>query len=266
MKNKPIHTNHRERMRGRALFGLESFADHELLEMLLFGTIPRGDTNEIGHTLIERFGSFNAVLEASVEELESVNGIGRSSAVQIKLSTEMMRRYCQYYVEPVQQYNSLQKIVTFLWPRFLGLDHERLYAMFFNNKMALIDCKAISDGSVNSANLHYRVLVARALEKKASAVVLAHNHPHGVTQPSDFDIKMTNNISDALALVGIPLLEHLVFAEDRFQSIMKTNCFIPQVMARSDCVSTGADGFDAELFYDIDEETYRFLPPATLQK
>ena len=121
-----IHKSHRERIRDKAELGFLPFADHELFEMLLFYSIPRGDTNELGHLLIERFGSFNAVLEASVDELQQVKGIGLNSALQIKLIAEMMRRYVSGVVEDTPRYDRLSKVAQYIWPRFLGLGNERM--------------------------------------------------------------------------------------------------------------------------------------------
>lgn len=257
-ENKNIHAHHRDRIRERAELGFDSFAEHELLEMLLFYSIPRGDTNVIGHELIEHFGSFNAVIEASVDELQAVKGIGHSSALQIKLVGEMIRRYVGGYVENVQQYDTLRKVAEYIWPRFLGLSNEQLYMMMFNNKMAMIDCVRLAEGSVNSASVPVRVLVEQAFKKNASSIVLAHNHPHGMATPSQNDLDLTHSIAEGLAMIDVPLIEHIVIAEDRFMPLVKTRCGIPKIHATSNCSLLGTQGFDAEKFYDIDEETYRF--------
>jgi len=255
---KNIHASHRDRIRERAELGFHSFSDHELLEMLLFYSIPRGDTNVLGHALIERFGSFNVVIESSVDELMTVKGIGKSSALQLKLVGEMIRRYVGGFAKKVPRYDSLKKIAEYIWPRFLGLSNEHLYMMMFNNKMAIIECARLAEGSVNSASVPIRVLVERAFKKNASAIVLAHNHPHGVSTPSDCDLELTHLFAEALAMVDIPLIEHLVIAEDRFMPLIKTHCGLPKIRSTTSCSLFGANGFDAEHFYDIDEETYRF--------
>ena len=256
--NKNVHASHRDRIRERAEWGFHPFAEHELLEMLLFYSIPRGDTNVLGHELIEHFGSFNAVLEASVDELTAVKGIGKTSALQIKLVAEMIRRYVGGFAEKVPRYDTVKKVAEYIWPRFLGLSNEQLYMMIFNNKMAMIDCLRLAEGSVNSASVPIRMVAELSLKKNASAIILAHNHPHGVATPSDNDLQMTHTLADSLAAIDVPLIEHLIIAEDRFMPIVKTHCSLPKVRSASNCSLFGANGFDADSFYDVDEETYRF--------
>jgi len=255
-----VHENHRERMRNRYyVSGFDSFSDHEILEMILYHSIPRGDTNELAHRLIEHFGDFNHVIEAKPDELKNVKGIGESSAMLIKLVEAAVRIYATSFVEVEAQYDTVKKIADFMWPRFFGLDHERLYMLMFNNKMGMIDCVPIADGTVSSASVQTRPIIEKALGKKASSIVLAHNHPHGIAFPSDSDVALTMKLYDGLSLMDIPLLEHLVIAENRFTPIIKTRCGISQKVS-GDSVLMGANGFDVEHFYDVDEETYRFEP------
>ena len=253
-----IHKSHRERIRDKAMLGFLPFADHEILEMMLFYSIPRGDTNELGHQLIERFGSFNAVLEASVDELQQVKGIGLSSALQIKLVAEMVRRYVAGIVETTPRYDTLSKVAEYIWPRFAGLAEENLYVMLFDNRMAMIDCVRVAEGSVNSASVPLGRLLKMAYDKNASAVILAHNHPHGIALPSDVDSELTAGLAERLSSFDITLIEHLIIAEDRYYPIVKNKCRVPgtgNVYNRSYLVSQGLTLDD---FYDIDEETYRF--------
>ncbi len=254
------HDNHRERMRKRYyLSGFDSFSDHEILEMILYHCMPRGDTNELAHRLIEHFGNFNHVIEAKPDELKNIKGIGESAAMLLKLVEAAVRIYASSYVEVETRYDTIKKIADFMWPRFFGLDHERLYMLLLNNKMGMIDCIALADGSVNSASIQTRFIIERALSKKAAGVVLAHNHPHGIATPSDSDVSLTMRLYDGLSLIDIPLLEHIVIAENRFVPIIKTRCGISGRIFGSDSL-VGTNGFDPDRFYDVDEENYRFEP------
>ncbi len=238
--------------------GFDSFSDHEILEMMLYHAIPRGDTNEIAHLLIDHFGSFNRVIEAKPEELRTVKGVGESAAMLIKLIEAAVRMYATSYVEEEVQYDTVRKIADYVWPRFFGLDHERLFMILFNNRMGIIECVPVADGSVSSAFFHSRAIIERALSKKASGVVLVHNHPHGLATPSESDISMTMKLCDGLALVDIPLIEHLVVAENRFSPIIKM--YYNKSCIESDSRMVGTIPFDYDHFYDVDEETYRFEP------
>ena len=121
-------------------------------------------------------------------------------------------------------YNTFSKIRDYLNPYFLGLGVERLYVMFFNNRMNLIDIMMLSEGTVNSSNSSVRKLTELALSKKASAVVLAHNHPNGSAIPSSSDNEMTDSLNNYLGDFGVVLVEHLIFAEYRCMPIMRQRC------------------------------------------
>ncbi len=252
-------------MRERVLqAGYDDFADHEILEMFLYATNARGDTNETAHRLIEHFGSFGAVMEADVEELTEVSGVGRQSAFQISLGMELVRRCARSRTVKATSYTSVRQIAEYIWNYLFGLDHERLYLMLFDNRMELISHVRLSDGTVNSTAVPKRELMEIVLRKHASSVVLAHNHPHGEAQASEEDIRVTTEIAELLRMIGVTLREHLVITDDRFQSIMKNHYRFPHVMADSAQVSE--DGFDWNAFYDVDEETYRFPMLKTLSE
>lgn len=252
-----MHEHHRERIRKRFLeYGFDSFADHEYLETLLYYSKARGDTNPLAHTLMERFGSIRNVLEASPDELMQVEGIGEQTVLLLKVILEGVRRYAASLAEETTIFDSVTKIAEYIWCRFLGLDHERLYLMLFNNRMNMIDCSIMSDGTVNTSDAPIGKIVERALQKKAACVVLAHNHPRGIATPSDNDIAVTVRIAEALRLVDIPLREHLVITDDRFSAIVKNHLRYRTFSSRN--VQVGGSIPDDSRFYNVDEEEYRF--------
>ncbi|MBR2721464.1 MAG: RadC family protein [Clostridia bacterium] len=252
-----MHENHRQRMRERFLKSdPDTFYEHELLEMLLYSAIPRGDTNEYAHLLLERFGSLRGVFEASPESLQEVRGIGPSAAVSIKLVLEMMKRYAKDLNAPVVCYDKISKIVSFLHPRFLGATSEQVHLLLFNNRMEMLDASVVSVGSVNSADVPIQDIATKALYTKASHAILAHNHPHGWALPSAEDKHVTERVRVAFDLFKVNLLEHLVFSDDGYYPIMKQEY---GVFRSATPLGQLCSDFYHD-FYDIDEESFRFPP------
>lgn len=200
--------------------GMGGFTDHELLELALFYSRPRVNTNPTAHALLERFGSVKGVLEASSDELCDVNGVGASSALLFQLVTELMRRYEATMSKKTVCYNDVCKIGDYLHPYFLGLGVERLYLLLFNNRMNLLECILLSEGTVNCTNASLRKISELVVHKHASAVVLAHNHPNGMVFPSSADIELTSTVENYLKPMGVVLLEHFIFCDRRYYPML----------------------------------------------
>lgn len=216
------HAHHRQRMIDRAMAdGLENFADHELLEMLLFYSQPRVNTNPTAHALLERFSSVKDTVNASIDDLCTVDGTGVRSALLIKMVGEMMKRYERDAFQRISSYRSVVQIARFLHPYFVGVNVERLYMVLFNNRMNIIDCVMLSEGSVNATDISLAKISKAVFQKNAAAVLLAHNHPNGLTIPSDEDVQMTEEVQRHLSPLGIVLLEHLVFVDYSYRPILK---------------------------------------------
>ena len=219
------HEGHRQRMRERlAKTSPAAFADHELLEMLLYYTHARGDTNEIAHSLIEAFGSIEGVLDADHARLLTVLGIGEKSATFFTLLGELSRRYLSQKLFDDKNGKDVldtpEKIASFLAPRFVGATKELAYALLLDNVMRPLDCFPLSEGTVSGVSLSVRAIAERAYTKHAVAAVLAHNHPGGVAVPSTEDINATHHVAQALALLGVPLIEHYVFSNRAYTPII----------------------------------------------
>lgn len=214
-----IHDGHREKMRRRFLTGgLDGFADHEALELLLYYAIPRRDTNPIAHALMERYGSLSAVLAAPVEDLQKVEGIGERAAVLLKLVPQVCRMARLEEASREAVLNSSERAGSYLLERFSGETREVIYELCLDRKGKLLACKRLGEGGVSYADLDIRKLVENALLTSASAVILAHNHPSGVALPSPEDYATTDRANQALATVGIPLTDHIIVADQDFVS------------------------------------------------
>ena len=215
-----IHDGHREKMRQRFLKGgLDSFADHEALELLLYYAIPRRDTNPIAHALMERYGSLSAVLAAPVEDLKKVEGVGESAAILLKLAPQLYRKAKMSDAEQETILSSVERVGAYLLERFAGEKNEVVYQLCLDRKGKLLVCKKLGEGGVTSADLDIRRLVENALLTGASSVVLAHNHPSGVALPSRDDYAATDRAKTALNVVGVALTDHIIVADGDFVSM-----------------------------------------------
>jgi len=224
-----IHDGHRQRLKNRFLTeGLDNFEELQVLELLLFYCIPRQDTNPIAHRLLEHFGSFAQVIEASPEELKKVPGVGDSVATFLSFVTSAGRYYS------VKQQNADVKILSdletcgkYLIPYFRSRRNETVFLLCLDAKCKVLCCKEVGEGSVNSAAVPIRRIVEMALGANATSVVLAHNHPSGVAVPSGEDVQTTCRLAMALSAVEITLIDHMVVADEDFVSMRQSGVYDP---------------------------------------
>ena len=225
MATKSIHRGHRERLKQRFLEeGLDNFTDIQVLELLLFYAIPRSDTNPIAHGLLAHFGSLSQVLEADVEELKKVPGIGDHAATLLALVIDLCRYYQVNCAQQTQMLTTLEDCGKYLVPRFFGRTKETVFLLCLDAKCKVLCCKEIGEGSVNTASVSVRKVVETALAANATTVVLAHNHPSGIAVPSNEDIQTTRRIAAALNAVEIYLADHIVVADGDYVSMVQSGC------------------------------------------
>lgn len=224
-----IHKDHRQRLRDRFLKdGLDNFDELYVLELLLFYCIPRVDTNPLAHRLLDHFGSLTNVLNASVEELEKVEGVGKNTSTFLSLITQVGRYYQIKQSEPGKILRTIDQCGNYLVPYFFGREQETVFMLCLDAKCKVLCCKMVGQGSVNSANVPVRRVVEMALAANATTVVLAHNHPSGLAIPSADDIQTTQRIAAALETVEITLADHIVVCKDDFVSIVQSKYYDPQ--------------------------------------
>ena len=218
-----IHDGHRERMKKRFLEeGLDSFTQIQALELLLFYCIPQKDTNPLAHALLDRFGSLSQVLEAPVEELRKVPGVGAHTATFLHLITEAGRFYLVNRSSQESILPSLESCAEYMLPFFFGRKVETVFLLCLDAKCKVLCCKEIGEGSVNAAGISVRRVVETALNAGATTVVLAHNHPSGLALPSAEDIQTTRRVATALSAVEIHLADHIVVADGDYVSMVQS--------------------------------------------
>lgn len=210
-----LHENHRARMQERvARYGMESLAEHEVLEYLLYLSIPRQDTNPLAHRLIDHFGSFCRVMEATPQELMQVKGIGPRSAQLISDIMEFGRYYAVKKRKKLAMLDTTANAVEYVKPLFLGLQNEVLYVILMDNAShPLFDLKA-AEGVPNHVSIDTRKLLRDVLRSNATSAILAHNHPTGPALPSKADQMTTLQIMQLLAPAGVSILDHIIVAGD----------------------------------------------------
>ena len=220
MKNNDnqIHKGHRNRLKQNMIENDFNVSDINLLESLLFYSVSRADTNETAHRLINAFGSVSAVLEADIEDIKSVEGVGENSAFLIKLVSKLGKRAISEKRNG-KIINSVGAAISVLRPVFLHEKDEIMVVILLDNSNRFIALKELARGTVNSASYDNRKLVEFAMRSNAAGVILAHNHPHGVAQPSGEDLDSTREARNLLNKIGVSLLDHVIFNDDSYTSI-----------------------------------------------
>lgn len=223
------HAGHRKRLKDRfRKDGLDGFTDIQILELLLFFGIPRRDTNEIAHALLDRFGTLHQVLETPTHELEKVDGIGEQASTLLNLTREIARSYAVSRAEEDKILSTIAECGNYLKSFFIGKRNETVYLLCLDAKCKVLGCTEVGQGSVNCASVSVRKIVETALSLNATSVVLAHNHPSGVAVPSDEDRLTTRRVAMGLDAVGIVLADHIVVADGDYVSMVESNMYRPE--------------------------------------
>ena len=209
-----IHAGHRQRLKNRFInSGLEDFENHNALELLLFYSIPRIDTNPIAHELIQHFGSISAVFDAPVNELIKVKNITENTASLIKLVTSLNKLYLEDK-HTLDTIDSLETAGEYVKNKFFGLTNEVFLAVFLNNVGRVLGTAFLSEGTVNAVHISTRKIIEAAIKYQATAVIVAHNHPKGFALPSADDVSTTEALINALQTIDVSLIDHCIIGED----------------------------------------------------
>ena len=235
--NQGIHNGHRNRMRERFRSnGFNGMREHEILEMLLYYSVPRKDTNPIGHRLINRFGSLTGVLDASFDQLLLVDGITENSATLIKMMVPLFHEYQKNTLKG-ERFNSSEDCGSLLCDYYMGVSEEQVTVICMDASCKVLAFEPVCEGDANNVVINCRRLVEIVLKyPKISAVIIAHNHPNGLALPSRDDINSTAELVKTLKSMGINLIDHIIVAGDDFIS-MSSSANFRNIFKQSDfCV------------------------------
>ncbi len=219
---KGLHDEHRKRVKEKFReTGLSGFHEHNVLEFLLFYSIPRRDTNEIAHELINEFGSFSDVLNAPIEDLTKIDGVGLESATFIKLIPEVCRYYMANKVKDRRLIDSTEAAVEILKSYYVNATEEKFVIMYLDGRSCLIKCKEISQGDRNMVFTDFRNLIKDAISLGADGIVISHCHTNGFLNPSANDKEMTEAFYKACKTFNIHLCDHIIFCDGNVFSMSK---------------------------------------------
>ncbi len=198
-------------------------AEHNIVELLLFFGIPYKDTNDIAHSLVERFGDLNGILDAPIEELIKTEGVGENTATLIKLTRDISVRYFEKKSFDRLSASEGNRITDFIELKYKGETREIVYMLTLDSGGGVQRCVKVCDGSPDSATVDNRVIVETAIRFDTKNIILMHNHPNGFAVPSVADVKATEQLIPVLGAIGINLADHIIVSCDDSFSMARSN-------------------------------------------
>ena len=220
-KKKNVHEKHRKRVREEfeiSGFNLET-PPHKIVEMMLFYSIPRKDTNTTAHNLMDEFKTITNLLDARPEDIVKVEGAGQSTATFLKFVRFLANYYITEKTKVTRKGIEFDAIYAHLFSRYIGTNNEVVAITSFDNAGRFIEFDIIGEGDISSVGISSRKIIETALKRKAAAVILTHNHPKGQALPSPEDLEATKTIRKILKGVKVELLDHMIIADDDYMSL-----------------------------------------------
>ncbi len=222
-----IHAEHRKRVREE--FEISGFNSetpaHKIVEMMLFYSIPRKDTNTTAHLLINEFGSVAELIDARPEDIMKVKGAGQSTATFLKFIRFIANYYANEKKKSVKKFFNFEEMGDFLQTKYLGINNEAIAITSLDNAGGLLGFDIIGEGDISFVGISSRQVIETVLKRKAAAVILTHNHPKGQALPSSADLEATKMIRDILKSVDVKLLDHIIVADDDYMSLRISHQF-----------------------------------------
>ena len=217
MASDDIHKGHRKRLREKFIkSGLAGFHDYEVVELLLSLGTPRRDCKPAAREAIKRFKTLRGVLEAPLEELQQIDGVGPHSAFGIKLVQEVARDFLKAKILDKPFYKSSQEVFDYLYHSMRDLRKEVFKVIYLNSQNQIIDTVDLSGGTVNSSAISPREVIEGAIKHNAVSLIFVHNHPSGNPEPSARDKELTRDLVYAGKVMRINVLDHIVIGDNRY--------------------------------------------------
>lgn len=217
-----LHAGHRKRLKDRyRVGGLASLEEHEQLELLLFYAIPRCDTNATAHRLLNVFGSIPAILDAPLEEIERIPGVGKGSGTFFRFLKDI---YGVYQTKDQSPHPIIKKPVDaaqVLMRLYADWHKEAVAVLLLNQHNRLIHAGILNHNPSDWINLDLRGIIQMSFNYEADKIVLGHNHPSGDVRPSQTDIQNSVAMERNLARVGITLMDHIILHNREFYSMFE---------------------------------------------
>lgn len=221
---KASYLGHRERIKNKfKVEGLKPFQDHEVLELLLTFAIPRKDTKKLAWALIKSFGSFEGVLDASYFELQKIEGLGPQSAILINLIREIITRYSYNRVKKQRRIGNQEELYNYCMAHLKNKREECFEVLFLDIKLRLLATEVLAFGDIDRAAISPRRLVELVLKYGAKNIICVHNHPSGDPTPSNEDKVVTEQLKNALEVLAVRLIDHIVIGDGKIYSLSSKN-------------------------------------------
>ena len=219
MPSGDTYQGHRKRLREKFLkSGLAGFHDYEIIELLLTLGSPRKDCKLSAKEAIKKFKTLRGVLEAPLDDLQEINGIGPHNAFGIKLVQEVAREFLKEKIIDKPVYKSSQQIFDYLYHSMRGLKKEVFKVIYLNSQNQIIDTADLFEGTVNSGAISPREIMESAIKRYAVSLLFVHNHPSGNPEPSRGDKELTRDLVYAASIMRIKVLDHIIIGNNRYFS------------------------------------------------
>lgn len=224
MSYKKDYLKHRERIRNRFIKSKgKGLSDYELLELLLTYAVPRKDVKPIAKQIMNKFGSFSGVFDASLHELKKIEGIGDTSSILMMLVKKLIEAYLEESLIQSDVLSTPKAVVDFAKAKISGSKNELFLCVFVNTKNEVIQYEILQEGTIDQVILYPRKVMESALLYKASAIIIIHNHPSGHTEPSTDDKDLTHEIIKSAKLLDIRVLDHIIVGKRGYYSFRENN-------------------------------------------